>query len=498
MLWKYQHSNYSIVKITAVAVDGLSATVDIVSHMVGAEPLVAKTLVSLAAVGAQLSGSAANCTTRWAFSLYNNVDGWPSSIAFYRNRLCYGGPGTNFVASWIGDYDNFGLLDGPLVTAETGINKPLALNKLDTIRWMIESSVLLVGGARLEAAIFEQTPQQVFSATNIKADSITEYGSRRLAPMRAGDAVLFLERGGRKLRELRADNGRFAVEDLTVLAEHVLAKRVKSAAFAQIEENSVRAVMEDGTIAALTYNRERGVIAWSRFELGGAASGSPNHAVVEDVAVIASPDEKRDDAWYVVKRTIDGATVYYLEIEENPRLHETAQKDAFFVDCGITYSGAPASSFSGLDHLEGQTVSVLADGAPAGLFEVSGGNLTIDYPASTLQIGLPTKSVLAPMRPETGTKEDTSQGRLKAYAEVVIRVDQSRGGAVGPSETQADNLPYPLLETPFDTAPPLFTGDVKVVYPGGWTSDADLYIVQTEPLPLTVVAIMPELEGESA
>ena len=165
--------------------------------------------------------------------------------------------------------------------------------------------------------------------------------------------------------------------------------------------------------------------------------------------------------------------------------------DAFFVDSGLTYSGSAATSISGLDHLEGQTVSVLADGSLHPDVTVSSGAVTLQRSVTKAHIGLPFTSKVETLRIDGGSALGSSQGKIKRISEVTIRLFRSVGLKVGTSSSELDIVPFRDSGDAMDTAIPLFTGDKTVEFRGGYDDDATIVIQQDQPLPMTILAIFP-------
>jgi hypothetical protein len=187
---------------------------------------------------------------------------------------------------------------------------------------------------------------------------------------------------------------------------------------------------------------------------------------------------------------VGGATVRYVE-RMAPRLF-AAQADAFFVDAGLTYRGAPATTISGLSHLEGKTVSILADGAVAPQQVVTGGAITLDNEASVVTIGLPIQADIQTLPPVMGVDSGYGMGRTRNVNKVVLRVYRSGGIFVGPS---ADRLTEAKQRTsePYGTPPALKSDEVEVVTTPSWGDHGQTYVRQNDPLPLTLVFITTEV-----
>ena len=472
--WLYLHSGYGWAKITAVAGDGLSATAVVAT---------ANGIIELPQI---LTTSG---TRRWAKSAFSAARGWPTSVGFFRERLCYA-RGRELFMSVVGDFDDFSRKEGPDITKETAIKIKIASDRLDLIRWIIPSAALLVGTARNELSVQEQTQQQVFAADNAVSVPQTEYGSRLLEPIRVGNAVLFIQRAGRKLREMIYDyaSDRYKADDLTVLSEHIVDAGVVDMDFQQEPDNIVWCVLTDGTLAALTYNRERGVIAWVPHVIAGP------DAFVETVASIAAPDGRRDDIWIVTRRTINGQVVRYVEVIEDNRLAETDTADAFYGDAGITYDGGSTKVIAGLGHLEGATVQVLADGSAHDDRVVTDGQITLNRSATKVQIGFDSPALLQTMRADGQAPGGTAQTRSKSIAEVWLRLLNTIGGRVGPTFERTDPIPGLKPSSKVGTRPALFTGDRKIEMPAEQGTDGYICVESSPMLPMTLVAITARID----
>jgi len=214
-------------------------------------------------------------------------------------------------------------------------------------------------------------------------------------------------------------------------------------------------------------------------------------AVVETVTTIPG-DLDEDQVWFIVKRTINGSTTRYIEYLSGFDFGNDVT-NAFFVDCGLTYSGTAATSISGLNHLEGQTVSILADGAAHADKVVASGAITLDRSVTKAQIGLQYSSKLETLRIDAGSAMGTSQGKNKRIGEVTVRLYRSVGLKVGTSSTQLDTVNFRSSADKMDKALSLFSGDKTVEFNGGYDDDATITIVQDLPLPMTILALFPTL-----
>ena len=214
-------------------------------------------------------------------------------------------------------------------------------------------------------------------------------------------------------------------------------------------------------------------------------------AVVESVATMPG-DIDEDQVWFVIKRTINGSTARYVEYLSGFDFGSDVN-DAFFVDSGLTYSGSAATSISGLNHLEGQTVSILADGAAHADKIVSSGAITLDRSVTKANIGLQFSSKLETLRIDAGSAMGTSQAKNKRIGDITVRLFRTVGLKVGTSANELDTVPFRSSSDTMDKSLKLFTGDKTVEFNGGYDDDATITIIQDLPLPMTVLAIFPTL-----
>ncbi|HUW16347.1 MAG TPA: hypothetical protein VMW94_04655, partial [Actinomycetes bacterium] len=217
--------------------------------------------------------------------------------------------------------------------------------------------------------------------------------------------------------------------------------------------------------------------AWHQHTTGGSG-------VFESVTTVPEGDE--DAVYVVVRRTLGEVEKRYIERVADEYRGETADlPDAYYVDCGLTYSGASTTSVAGLDHLEGEAVSYLADGV-AGTGTVTGGALTLTTAATEVHVGLGFTVQIKTLPLSMLRLDATGSGRRKNVNQVWVRIFQSGAFDAGPSAT---NLSPSL--TP--AAGLLLTDLVQVTLPASWDDDGQIFIQQDTPLPLTVSGLTIEV-----
>lgn len=207
------------------------------------------------------------------------------------------------------------------------------------------------------------------------------------------------------------------------------------------------------------------------------------------IAVIPSISE--DEVWLTVSRVINGEVKRYLE-QMQPRDFGD-QEDAFFMDSGLSYDDVPADEFSGLDHLEGETVIILGDGAAFGSQVVSGGAVTISNEVSKAAIGLDSTYKLKPMRFDLTTQKGTTKGSIKRIPEIVVSFFETLNAQYGRDEDHLFTIDW-RKEEAYDSPPALYTGDKELSHEGGYDPEDSVLIMGSGPFPCTVRAIIPRLE----
>lgn len=466
--WEFRDPGYGYVRITAAA--GTTATADVLARLPSQ------------AVGAP------NATTRWAHGAWSDEEGWPTDVAFFRERLWFG-RGNQYWASVASDFNDFSARNpSGEVTTDQAISGTLASGKLNSIQWMLADKELLIGTAGGEFSIGELSNGSPIGPGNVRVRSQSTYGSRAIVPVQAGATTIFIQRAGRKVREITYDsfNGTYTSNDRTALSSHITASGIVDMDYAQEPDSVIWCARADGRLISFTWNAEQNVWGWHGHTFGGTG-------LAESVAVIPSPDLARNEPWMIVKRTINGTTKRYVEFQERSWETGDPPEDAFYVDSGATYIGPAVTVISDLGYLEGQTVSILADGAPHPARTVRNAQITLQDEGSVVHVGLGMRARVCTMRIEAGASDGTAQGKTKRIHKAVFRFDNTSTGAYGPDEANLDDFTFRTASDPMDQPVPPYTGDKVASWPGGYSTDAYLWYVNDKPLPATLVAVFPQI-----
>ena len=443
-------------------------------------------------VVAPSSGSA---STDFALGSFSDTTGHPSCVTFFEQRLVFAAtlsqPQTLFF-SVSGDYENMDDNYHGTVADDDAIIYTIASNQVNAIRFMTATRTLIIGTAGGEFAVSGGGTDIAITPTNILIKKQSNNGAANVDALAVGNATLFLQRAKRKLRELayNFDVDGYVAPDLTILAEHISEGGFKQLSYQQEPNQIIWCVRNDGQLIGLTYQREQEVVAWHRHIFGGAFSSG--NAVCESVATIPT-DNSEYQTWVIVKRTINGATKRYIEYIHNLNFDETDDTSFNFLDSQLSYDGSPVTILSGLSHLEGQTVSILADGATHPDKVVSSGEITLNRSASKVKVGLGFTSLLQTMRLDAGSQNGTSQSKTKRIYEITIRLYESLGVEVGPDLNNMERIPFRSSANLMDSGVGVFTGDKEVEFRGNYETDGFIFVRQDQPLPLTILSLYPKL-----
>ena len=442
------------------------------------------TLVN-ATVIKRLPATALTGSTRWAEGAWSARRGYPHAVTFYEDRLWFAGSTSKPQTLWAsvsGDYENhkYGTND------DDALNYTINTQDMNTIEWLAPTKVLAIGTANGEFTLSATQISDPVTPTNVKITPQTTFGSATdVKPLRVGSVILFLQRAGRKLREYayQFDTDSFVAPNMNVLADHITESGVLELAYQQEPSQIVWAPRTDGVLTGMTYERTEDVVGWHRHTIGGG--------IVESAVTVPHWDGDQDVLWLIVRRTIDGSTVRYVEYVEKYMTDEYA----FFVDCGLTYDGSPVTAISGLDHLEGEEVAVLVDGAVHPNRTVSAGAINLQLAGSVVNVGLPYTATIKTMPIDIATNAGTSFIDEKRAHKIVMQLYQTGPGLwYGPSAAEMDEYSVRSSRDAMDNPVPLFTGFTEALpWPSGSERGPQLMIQHRLPLPCTVVALIPEL-----
>lgn len=510
-------------------------------------------------------------TDLWAPGAWSDANGYPRVVVYFQDRQFFASTEAQPQTVWASKtalYKDFGFS----VPSQDDDTLAFTLNarQINGITDLIPLESLI---ASTSTAVWEISAGQdnVLKPSTVGFRRQNATGAASVQSVDVGESALYVQSGGRKLRDLIFDFSvnKFTGGEVSLLAEHLFPYGTSIARLDYAKEpfSLVHCVRSDGIVPVLAYLREQEVNAWSTFDTDGDYEDFCS--IVESTGVIST--------YVIARRDINGSSVRYIERFANREFANIS--DAYFVDAGISYDGRNTTSvtmmvsggtnwttdealtltassasgwdafsvgdigneivlddgndqvrlkitgftlltqvtvnpvttvpsqfrgvattdwsfakdvFSGADHLEGKTVSILADGMDVDEQIVIGGSVSLQVPASVVHVGLPFVSDMETLDVNLPGSESV-RNRTKSIPKVTALVYASRGIFIGPDEAHLDEVPQRLYE---DYADPtgVLTGRAEIPIPTTPDKDGKIFIRQSRPLPLTVLALLPEIE----
>lgn len=417
----------------------------------------------------RLGGTSA--TNEWNEGAWSNRRGYPNSVSYYEERMMFGGTSYRPQTVWgsrTNDWNDF--LIGDLDDA--GIEFTIASDTVNTISWMCQHDALVIGTMDSEWTLSASDSGSALTPSNFKVRRQSVYGSAGIAAQMVGDVILFVQRGCRKVREFvyQWEKDGYSSPDMTILADHITKSHIVETSLQQLPDTILWCVLADGTAAALTYERDQEVVGWHRHVTSGRI-----------VSCCVIPDDDEDKIYFAVER--NGKLM--IEVMASRTVSEI--ESAFFVDSGIVATGSGLKTVSGLSHLEGETVQILADGAVQRSKVVKNGAVELDEPADTVVCGLGFESLLSPMPIEIETQNGQSVLRNKAIGELRIRLYDSVGGeAKCGGDSWQKIVSRDVLDDFLDSAIARKDEVVTLNMLSGFEQATSIEVRQTDPLPFNV------------
>ena len=510
---------YGTAEVTAVAGDGLSVTADVVT--------------TLPDISASVS---------WQESAFSDHQGYPRTIALFDNRLLLAGTRKKpqaFFYSEINNYENF--------TATTTLaDAPFFVETLSddqsAVQWLTAQRELFVGTASVEGVLTTRKQDEAQSAENLPIVRWNEsMGSahRPALPMR--DSLMVLQRGRTVLNMISysLEKDGYTGEEVSLLCPQLFSSGVLQMAHLREPYTGAFTVQEDGTLCHMIYEPKLQVTGWCKH--------TTQNGNFESVAVLPSSGNEssdEDEVWVSVKRNVfktnvgnpwtvltaytigdevdrngfvygclvdhtsssyipdptfdyDLSVGYWEVLREDKRFIErfvtgnTAKQEAsdadnlWYLDAAVKPAGTGHTTITGLDHLEGETVCVLADGIK-GSYTVASGSITLETPADTVIVGLPIASEFEPFDLEV----EGSFGKRKQLYQSKLMVWRSLGGSIAHDGEDYQELVYHVAGEAMDESVPLRDGYSEVFHESSYNRQKYWRIQHDEPYPFTLQAVV--------
>ena len=418
---------------------------------------------------------------------FSGADNKPGAVSYYQQRQVFANTNNEPQAVYTTQTGNYNSLrKASPVKDDDALTFTIAASQVNEIRHIVslDSLILLTSGGEWKVT---EGQDQVLTPSTIGVKSQSFNGASYIPPVIINNTVLYVQEKGTRIRDLgyQFSADKFEGNDLSLMSEHLFeGHQIVDMAFSAEPYGILWCVRDDGILLGLTYQREQQVWGWHQHDLGG---------VVESVAVIS--EDGRDALYMTVQRTINSAAVRYIERME---IRDTSSaENAFCVDSGLSYNGAPVTEISGLDHLEGEDVAVLADGNEVTGLTVSGGAITLPRAASVVQAGLVYTPAIELLDVDS-PGQTTIKGREVSVSQVIMEVEKSRGGFIG-SRLDVGGTGQMLEIKPrfqsdgYDSIA-LKTFKQEINIDPQWQKGGGLRIEQRSPLPLAILSVIPRVD----
>lgn len=469
-----------------------TCTVDLTAMAYNAEGVVKLTEItsdSTAKAHVEKELGSTDMTTNFLWGAWSEEFGYPQTLCFFQDRLCFGGTKKQPYMVWMsrtGDYGNFSVEKASgTVTDDSAVALAFVSRKQFKILHLIASTDLIVLTAGNEWTV---SGSDTVTPSKAVPKMQTTRGCSTVEPLMIGGRIVFVQGRGSTVRDMAYsyETDSYGGNDLTLLAKHIIENvQIVDSAYKQEPDSTIYFVRSDGTMACLSYIMEQKVYAWSTIETQGK---------IEAVAAVQEGDE--DIIYLVVKREINGVTVRNIEyLAKNPAKSNNPD-DYIMLDNAIEYSTAEKSSGEteiDVAELAGEKVTVIGDGRMYGGLTVNqDGTVTLPAAVQHAFIGLPYRSIVELPNVEIKTGDGTMQGRKKQISNCILRLSNSLGGMVGPDINTMDLMNFDEQNAVSDIK--LFTGDKHMTLPiGGFNNEGRVIIVTNEPYPFNLLAVVREV-----
>jgi hypothetical protein len=422
---------------------------------------------------------------------FNTTDDYPGVCTFFEQRLCFARTNNQPQTIWgsvVGDFENMNT--SAFVMDSDSYEFTINARQVNEIRSLVPISVLILGTSGSEWKMEAGGSSDSVTPLSVDMKPQSDYGMSDIRPLTIGNSILFVEGSGAVIRDLlyNYEIDGYAGSSLVVYSKHLFeGYTIVDWCYQQEPDSIVWCVRDDGKLLGLTYFREYEIFAWHQHETDG---------FIESISSI-STDAGVDEVYLVVRRTLPSGDVRYIE-RFMPRLpynenFERDVRDSYFVDCGLTYDGAAATTISGLDHLEGKEVAVLADGSVVNGLTVTSGEIVLPNEASKVHVGLPYVSEIETLDFIAKGDGGTTQDIISDVKSVIVSLADTRALWFGPSEDRIVEVAFREGED-YGTPTELFNGRKEMFLEAGDVRESRAFVRNVDPLPLTILGMLPRLE----
>lgn len=446
---------------TGVAVTGATPTYTVTLSGDSAKPweLITGTAIFTSNVAFKVATARTQVGVSRAENVWSATRGWPVTSTFHEGRLWFGGSTSRPATLWgsrVNDFFNFEAGKG---RDDEAVTATLDTDQVNAIRAVFSNRTLQVFTSGAEFYV----PESPITPSNIAVKPQTNLGSKRVRPVTIDGVTLFVQRTGKAvnqfvfLNELQSNQ----TQSISTLAPHLIKNPIKlsvSRGTEQTDANYVYILNNDGTLTVFNTLIAENVQGFSSWTTDGN---------IKSVAVVDNT------VYFLVERTIGGASAYYIEVENN----------SLNTDSGILVTDAGNASTTGLSHLDGETVKVKYDGAVMADEVVASGSITANRVGYTREVGLEYLPTVQTMPLNVQLANGPNAFSKKKIQRIGLNIYETNGLIVN-----SQVIPDKTIGLNQFSAPEPQTGEVRV-YVLGYSLDASVTITQQTPMDMTILSV---------
>lgn len=426
------------------------------------------------------------------------ANGFPTVPGFFQQRLVLAGlvgAPQSFYLSRPGHYFNFDISRPS--QASDSISGTLVSGTLNNIKAIVSaSSGMLMLTDKASWVVNGGQAGSAISPSSLVANPQSWVGANDVPPIVTNYDILYVQSKGSAIRDLSYNIyfNTFTGTDISTLSSHLFyGYDIEEWCWAEQPFYLVQAIRSDGVMLSLTFLKEQDFVGWTHYVTDG------NFKSTATVTEITNNAGTVDAVYTIVEREINGNTVEYIE-RFAERAFPNGVEDAWTVDAGLQYNGAPVTNFTGARHLAGKTVTGLADGIVIPPFTMpADGNFTLSTAASKVTIGLGFTCKLQTLAIDIG--EPSIQGKVKKITGVNLRVADTLGLKIGPdfnhlvqiNDLVVGKVSGMLTGQQTQVISGLVTGNAFSAIAPTYTVPGQYCIQQSDPLPATITGVFPEI-----
>lgn len=435
-------------------------------------------------------------TKLWKKGVFSKTQNRPSVICLFAKRLWLGGFPENpalIIASKTSDFLNFSPADveTTAIAENDAVSINLSASGVSDISFIAGSDKGLdigtSGGIWIVDTSLGVVDQTSFAALK------NNQGADNVKPIITGPSVIYVQRSGKKLLDIQysfAEDG-YNAPELSLFNRDYLDNGIAFIDYQQDPISCIWCLDNKGKVFTLNYDKSQSVYAWFEQDLGDK---------VESLAVLPSVSGDSEDVWFIVNRTINGESKRYIEyVPSWEEMYYTERNKLVYCDCAFVKNfGARTGEITGLEKIEGRTVSVLGDGNYLGSYVVENGSIKLaeGVEVNDVVVGIEETFAIATITRNYGFTNGTTLHRKRTISGIKIGLLDSLGGEYNLDDS---NKYFPIVffnsSVNLDTNVPLFTGIKDVDARPLGDEYGTIYIRHKQGLPFILTSITFDMEN---